>query len=170
MRQAFSAPEETPRTCAGLCGRKPAARKGGSCLPSALGRDSIGVGDPDNAEQGGGPLPENRGKDEKRALFLERELRRMVHRLRQLGAVKVILFGSYARGRVDPLTDLDLIVVLESDLPYLERTAGVYRWVAPRVAADILVYTPEEWANMQGRPFVQRALTEGRVVYEARAD
>ncbi len=94
----------------------------------------------------------------------------MVRRLRQLGALKVILFGSYARGRTDQFTDLDLIVILETDLPYVERTASVYRWVAPRVAADILVYTPEEWQNMQGRPFVQKALAEGRVIYEARAD
>lgn len=84
-------------------------------------------------------MPGNRTKEAKQAPVLEKERRRMVCRLRELGAVKVILFGSYARGRVDPLTDLDLIVILESDLPYVERTAGVYRWVAPRVAADILV-------------------------------
>lgn len=100
---------------------------------------------------------------------LERELRRIVRRLKVLGAEKIILFGSYARGRTDAFTDLDLIVIMRTEAPYLARTAYVYRQLAPRVAADILVYTPAEWEQMQARPFIKKALAEGRVLYEKAA-
>ncbi len=53
---------------------------------------------------------------------------------------RVWLFGSYLRGRRDLCTDLDL-----------------------------LVYTPEEFAQVRERGFVKHALAQGRVIYE-RAD
>lgn len=96
---------------------------------------------------------------------LQKELSRIVERLKDLGAEKVILFGSYARGRADLFTDLDLIVILDVNLPYVERSAYIYRELSPRVAADILVYTPQEWQKMEARPFIQSALSEGKVLY-----
>jgi hypothetical protein len=35
------------------------------------------------------------------------------------------------------------------------------------VAADLLVYTPDEVQNMAHTPLVRQALDEGRVLYEA---
>lgn len=98
--------------------------------------------------------------------LLKSELHRIENQLRQMGARKIILFGSYARGRADVLTDLDLVVVMDSELPFVQRTAEVYRRIVPRVAADILVYTPDEWQRMQDRPFGQQVLREGKVLYE----
>jgi len=98
--------------------------------------------------------------------LLEKELKRMVSILGQLGAEKVILFGSYARGVADLFTDIDLIVVMNSNLPFVERTALIYRELTPRVASDILVYIPQEWLNMQNHPFIQNALREGNLLYE----
>ena len=93
----------------------------------------------------------------------------MVSILGQLGAEKVILFGSYARGVADLFTDIDLIVVMKSNLPFVERTACIYRELTPRVASDILVYIPQEWDNMQDYPFIQNALREGKLLYEKTA-
>ncbi|MEW5936106.1 MAG: nucleotidyltransferase domain-containing protein [Bacillota bacterium] len=103
--------------------------------------------------------PPSDGPDHAR--LLKSELRRIANQLRQMGAQKIILFGSYARGRADALTDLDLVAVMDSQLPFVERTAEAYRHIMPRVAADILVYTPDEWERMQDRPFVQQVLREG---------
>lgn len=61
-------------------------------------------------------------------------------------------------------------MILDSELPFIERTGWLYRQLAPRVAADILVYTPEEWERVQGRPFIQKALSEGEVLYEEITD
>ncbi|MGE5484358.1 MAG: nucleotidyltransferase domain-containing protein [Ignavibacteriales bacterium] len=83
-----------------------------------------------------------------------------------LGAERVILIGSLARGRADELTDVDLIAVLETHLPFVERSAWVYGALVPRVDADIIVYTPEEFERMSDEPFLRRALAEGVVLYE----
>lgn len=103
---------------------------------------------------------------EEYGFFLEKELGRIVESLRGLGAKKVILFGSYARGRADLFTDLDLMVVWDDPRPFVERVAYLYAQLTPRVAVDILAYTPAERERIQGRPFVKEALREGRILYE----
>jgi len=65
-------------------------------------------------------------------------------------------------------SDLDLVVVAETDRPFYERVKRLIRRVEPRVGADVLVYTPSEWERMSSeRPFVREELLgRGRVVYE----
>ena len=80
---------------------------------------------------------------------------------------RLILFGSYARGRADLLTDLDLVVIQKSELNFLARMVELYRRIGPLpVDADILVYTPEEWEIVRDMPFGRRILQEGKVLYE----
>ncbi len=103
-----------------------------------------------------------------RVALLESELPRIVEELKRLGAHRIVLFGSYARGRRDLFTDLDLLVVMESQEPFVQRLARVYAKLGPKVAADILVYTPEEFEHMKNRPFVRHALATGKVLYARR--
>ncbi len=85
-----------------------------------------------------------------------------------MGVQKAILFGSLARGDVTPFSDLDLIIVQETDARFLDRLEPFYAGLDLRVDADILVYTPEELAEMQiWNRFIQQALREGKVIYEA---
>ncbi len=94
----------------------------------------------------------------------------MVERLKRLGARRVILFGSLARGDVGKRSDLDLIVVLDAAPPrFLDRLALVDEALRERdVPLDVLVYTTSELAELsRTRPFLRRALREGRVLYEA---
>src|SRR5213594_2568753 len=78
---------------------------------------------------------------------------------------KILLFGSYAVGRHDLLTDLDIIVVMESTEGFIERTGRIYQEL-PRVAVDLdlLVYTPDEFERMKERSFVRDALEKGRLL------
>jgi uncharacterized protein len=98
---------------------------------------------------------------------LEAEAQRLADEAAALGARQVFLFGSLARGEAGRFSDLDLLIVWESALPFVERCAEIYRLLKPRVAADILVYTPEEMETMRDRPMVRQALREGKVLYEA---
>lgn len=93
----------------------------------------------------------------------------MVKRLKALGATRVILFGSVARGEVGKRSDLDLIVVLDAPGRFLDRLALVDEALRERdVPLDVLVYTPEEFAELsRTRPFLRRALREGRVLHAA---
>jgi predicted nucleotidyltransferase len=82
---------------------------------------------------------------------------------------RAILFGSYARGRRDLFTDLDVLIVMDSPLDFVSRTAEMYRDLSCPVDLDLLVYTPEELARNRDRGFIRRVLEEGKVIYEKRA-
>jgi predicted nucleotidyltransferase len=90
--------------------------------------------------------------------------------VQQLGDIpevqSVILFGSYAAGRRDLFTDLDLLVVMDSSRDFVTRCAELARRLRAGVALDLLVYTPKEMERMRDRSFVRHALKTGRVLYE----
>ena len=87
-------------------------------------------------------------------------------------AQRAIVFGSYARGDADEYSDLDLIIVAETDKRFLQRHKDfrpVFRsWDPWGKSLDLLIYTPDELENMRGEnnPFIRSALQEGVVVYE----
>ena len=93
--------------------------------------------------------------------------------VQQLGAMPdvqlILLFGSYATGRRDLLTDLDLLVVMQSALDFVTRSAELARCLRASVALDLLVYTPEEMAQMRHRPFLRHILKTGKVLYERKS-
>ena len=100
-------------------------------------------------------------------LALDDALDSILDRLTSMPEVeRVILFGSYASGRRDLFTDLDLLVVMDSEQPFLERTARLYRQMQAGVDLDLLVYTPQEFARLRQQGFVKHALATGQVIYE----
>jgi predicted nucleotidyltransferase len=82
---------------------------------------------------------------------------------------RILLFGSYARGRCDLMTDLDVIVVMDSSLPFVERLVAVRRQLEIGVDLDLLVYTPAEFEGMKDRPFLRHALRDAKVLYARQA-
>lgn len=96
------------------------------------------------------------------------EARRLASEAAALGVERVILFGSLANGTPGLCSDVDLLVVWDTPLEFLARTAELYRRLQPRVAVDMLVYTPAEMVWMADRPFVRHALAKGEVLYDAR--
>jgi len=81
----------------------------------------------------------------------------------------IILFGSYAYGAPTPDSDVDLLVVWESELPRLERYLAVSQLLAPRpFPVDILVKTPDELARAlaAGDFFLREIVDRGEVLYE----
>ena len=81
---------------------------------------------------------------------------------------KVILFGSYARGDYDEFSDIDLIVIKNTEQRFVRRLVEVMAFVPRDVAADVFVYTPQEFQAMveSGNPFIEQALKDGIVLYE----
>lgn len=112
----------------------------------------------------GSPLSIQR---ERHVAALARDLELVVQQLSRVPAVrKVILFGSYAAGRRDLFTDLDVLVVMDSSLDFVARNVELARRVRAGVALDLLAYTPQEMEQMHDRPFLRHALRTGKVLYE----
>ena len=96
-------------------------------------------------------------------------VRQVVDDLKGYAPIKVILFGSAARGEADEFSDLDFVVIKATEQPFLDRLKEAALMCKAPGAIDVLVYTPQEWQRMQedGSPFAERVLREGRIVYEA---
>jgi predicted nucleotidyltransferase len=101
---------------------------------------------------------------------MEERLKTLLQALQDYHPQRVILFGSSARGDADADSDLDVLVVKDTEEPFVHRLETMAALCPPGVHADILVYTPEELRLMvaDNNPFIVRALAEGKVVYEAR--
>ena len=97
---------------------------------------------------------------------LDAAVQSVTEQLRAMPAIrKVVLFGSYAAGRRDLLTDLDLLVVMDSDEDFVTRNARLAGRIRCDVALDVLAYTPAELIQMQDRGFIREALDQGKVLY-----
>jgi len=109
----------------------------------------------------------------KEVMGLSDDLRdRIRESLRPLNPVKVIVFGSYARAGAGRDSDIDLIVVLSSDVePRTYRDRMMNRLLVRRAldalnrdyALDVLVYTAPEWRRFQdsGSAFSKEVASEG---------
>jgi uncharacterized protein len=83
---------------------------------------------------------------------------------------QVILFGSYAKGKAHPGSDLDLLVIADTHVPRARRAANLGPLLATcLVPIDVHVYTPEEVRvyGAEEYSFLWNALRVGRVVYPA---
>jgi predicted nucleotidyltransferase len=89
----------------------------------------------------------------------------------QINAEAVILFGSYAKGTANENSDVDFLVVAESNLPRFKRSRKLYKLFKPYpFGMDILVYTPAEIEKGRriSQSFVSTVLQEGKTVYAKR--
>lgn len=94
---------------------------------------------------------------------LQAELDRIVEVLVATdGVEEVWVFGSLVEGEPSATSDLDLLVVRRTDEPVPQRGVTLARTLAPRVAVDLFVYTPEE-VTAGGR-FVAGVRARGRRV------
>ncbi len=99
---------------------------------------------------------------------LEGELKRCVDLLvAHYAPEKIILFGSLAAGQAHLWSDIDLVMVGQTDLRFLDRTKAALLLLRPRVGLDLLIYTPEEFDQLsRERPFFRQEILTGKVLYE----
>ncbi|MCZ6680857.1 MAG: nucleotidyltransferase domain-containing protein [Candidatus Poribacteria bacterium] len=98
-------------------------------------------------------------------------LQEITHRIvERFHPEKIILFGSYAYGDATPQSDVDLLVVMKSDERPAKRSTQVTSVCRPRyLSMDVIVLTPEELEHRLAGfdPFLEEALSKGKVLYDA---
>ncbi len=81
---------------------------------------------------------------------------------------EVIVFGSYAKGTATATSDLDLLLIRQTDEAPAHRADAVRPLLSGLlVRVDVHVYTPEEIAACRSDPlsFISSVLRTGRVAY-----
>ena len=81
---------------------------------------------------------------------------------------KIILFGSAARGETDEHSDIDLVLIKQTDKRFFQRLVEAGSFIPSDVSVDVFVYTPEEFQSMieADNPFIEQVLKDGKVLYE----
>jgi predicted nucleotidyltransferase len=82
---------------------------------------------------------------------------------------KIILFGSYASGTPNNESDLDLLIIKDSDLPRHKRSFDIQKsLIGSMIPMDILVYTAKEFEQEKNEKysFISSAIKTSKVVYE----
>jgi predicted nucleotidyltransferase len=106
-------------------------------------------------------------KKEDRKARLESSLVAIVQQLKNMGALRIILFGSLAHGDVDLHSDLDLLAVMPATRSTKEWMGVIYDTVERGVACDIIAYNEQELKEeLTISRFLQHVVTSGKVVYE----
>jgi predicted nucleotidyltransferase len=98
---------------------------------------------------------------------LKSSLTSVTRQLRDLGALKIILFGSLAKEDVDVSSDLDLLVIMPAEKSGKEWMRLIYENMDLGIASDITIYNQEELQeNLATSSFLRGILDSGRIIYE----
>jgi uncharacterized protein len=85
------------------------------------------------------------------------------------GVLKAYLFGSIARKEVSRSSDVDLLLIRNTDKRYLDRLDGILSETLDVVEernVDLIIYTPSELEAMIDTPFIRSVMEESVVIYE----
>lgn len=82
---------------------------------------------------------------------------------------KIILFGSYATGNYNENSDIDLLIIKDTDKPRYKRGQAVRKFLyGSMVPIDIIVYTNSEIEKNKDTKytFIYEVLKTGKIIYD----
>lgn len=82
---------------------------------------------------------------------------------------KIVLFGSYAYGTPNEDSDLDLLIIKDTDVEKYKRGREVRKYLrGTKIPMDLLVYTTKEVEETKDdkTAFLYQILEKGMVLYE----
>lgn len=82
---------------------------------------------------------------------------------------RIVLFGSHAYGTPQPWSDVDLLVILDTQENPIDASQAILHSLPPFLfSVDIIVRSPEALKNRidMGDPFLKEVTRKGKVLYE----
>ena len=80
--------------------------------------------------------------------------------------IRIGYFGSYARGKTGPGSDLDVVIVVKGSNEPFERRGASWDLTKLPVPVDVLVYTICEWENLEERSGMGRILKNETIWFD----
>lgn len=82
---------------------------------------------------------------------------------------KAVLFGSYSQSSQTRRSDIDLLIITETDKRFFARYEQFDKIheIIKDSNVDMLIYTSDELSRISHRPFIKRILLEGETIYES---
>lgn len=99
------------------------------------------------------------------------KINQITKNLKKYKPEKIILFGSYARGKSKRNSDIDLLIIKRTKRNPYKRIPEVRKYLYDiDKAFDILVLTPKEVQKRLelGDFFIEEIIKRGKVLYETR--
>ena len=87
---------------------------------------------------------------------------------RKFCPLKIIRFGSYAWGRPTPESDVDLLIIIDSEKPTWQIASEISLALDHAFPLDLIVKTKQEVERRlaMGDYFIEDILKKGKVLYE----
>ena len=112
-------------------------------------------------------LKEISDKISNRKIKLRKSLNSLLKQLKDFGAIKIFLFGSYIRDEIDVNSDLDIFVIMPSNKTGKEWLNFIYSNIKRDISSDIIVFNDNEFKNqLSSNSFLKNIINSGRLVYE----
>jgi len=97
---------------------------------------------------------------------LYRSYEKVIEQLKRLKkrviASKMILFGSYATGKQNKFSDIDVIIIKSTKKRFFDRIGEVLKKYDGDIPLEPLVYTKKEFDEMKlENPLIKMAIREG---------
>lgn len=103
-------------------------------------------------------------------MITRNDIQRLSQRIaREYKPIRIVLFGSHARGDAGADSDVDLLVILPFEGNGVRKAAEILNRVAPRFGVDLLARTPGDYQQrLKLNDFFLRHIeANGKVLYEA---
>ena len=81
---------------------------------------------------------------------------------------KIILFGSFAYGKPSKSSDIDLLVIMKTNLRPIEQEVAIRKAISRNFPLDLIVFTPSQLREREkmGDFFIKTILEKGKILYE----
>lgn len=98
---------------------------------------------------------------------VEVEIASVLQQLMEYEPQKIIIHGSLVRGDYHEESDMDLVIIKETNARFMDRIYDVLVLVKSKLSVEPLIYTEQEIEKMikEENGFIHKVFAEGRVLY-----